>query len=407
MKIGEFANKNNVSIDTIRHYMDLNLIIPEKQGGYYWFDENCQKNLDEILDLKGLGFTLNEVKTILLFQTLANLTPYQQDEYYRTLFINKHKNIINEVENLTCASEKLSLRIKEMSNYESKKKFTLGLDISTLHIFSCLKCGGRLSVENAVITDNQIIDGKLKCCCGEVCEIKNGIVVVGDINDIDSLVFEEEYVANYIDSTDYMYLDNIYKSIDYFKKRINSDMLHGKVILELGSGSGFSLRNFMKKLPEDCIYIAVDHDIKRHEFLKSMLERADIKRNVIFMCSDFLNTPIKNNCVDYLFDFWGTSNYGFEHEKFLLGKIQKYVNKNTRLLGSYIAFKNFEENSKIPDIYKKNFRIKNIRANIINAGFEIEEESFSDYLEHGGKYEDYFVEGEKVFAFKLTANRSG
>lgn len=32
MKIGKFGEVNNLSIDTIRHYMDLSLIIPEKKG---------------------------------------------------------------------------------------------------------------------------------------------------------------------------------------------------------------------------------------------------------------------------------------------------------------------------------------------------------------------------------------
>ena len=31
MKIGKFGEVNNISIDTIRHYMDLSLIIPEKR----------------------------------------------------------------------------------------------------------------------------------------------------------------------------------------------------------------------------------------------------------------------------------------------------------------------------------------------------------------------------------------
>ncbi len=32
MRIGNFSNINNISIDTIRHYMDLRLIIPENIG---------------------------------------------------------------------------------------------------------------------------------------------------------------------------------------------------------------------------------------------------------------------------------------------------------------------------------------------------------------------------------------
>jgi len=37
MRIGKFSNINNISIDTIRHYMDLRLIIPENIGGQYFF----------------------------------------------------------------------------------------------------------------------------------------------------------------------------------------------------------------------------------------------------------------------------------------------------------------------------------------------------------------------------------
>lgn len=49
MKIGKFAEKNKLSIDTLRHYMDIGLLFPEKMGGHYFFDESCQKDLDMIL----------------------------------------------------------------------------------------------------------------------------------------------------------------------------------------------------------------------------------------------------------------------------------------------------------------------------------------------------------------------
>ncbi|MCU5518479.1 methyltransferase, partial [Bacillus wiedmannii] len=49
MKIGKFGEVNNISIDTIRHYMDLSLIIPERKGSHYFFDEYCQTDLELIL----------------------------------------------------------------------------------------------------------------------------------------------------------------------------------------------------------------------------------------------------------------------------------------------------------------------------------------------------------------------
>ncbi|MCU5160467.1 MerR family transcriptional regulator, partial [Bacillus pacificus] len=71
MKIGKFGEVNNISIDTIRHYMDLSLIIPEKKGGHYFFDEYCQTDLELILYYKDLGFSLNEIKELFFYKNLA------------------------------------------------------------------------------------------------------------------------------------------------------------------------------------------------------------------------------------------------------------------------------------------------------------------------------------------------
>ena len=63
MKIGKFGEVNNISIDTIRHYMDLSLIIPEKREATI-FDEYCQTDLELIIHYKDLGFSLNEIKEL-------------------------------------------------------------------------------------------------------------------------------------------------------------------------------------------------------------------------------------------------------------------------------------------------------------------------------------------------------
>lgn len=407
MKIGEFAKKNDVSIDTVRHYMELSLIIPEKQGGQYDFDERCQERFDEIVDLKGFGFTLREIKTVLLFKTLANLTPYQQDEYYRTLYLNKQDELLSQLKKLKESSSKLQAKIKEISKQKSKKNFILGLDLSALNVLRCSECGSKLDIKDAEITNNQIINGSLTCVCTKEYKVQDGIVIADSPFQNNVFYYDDSFIGKYIDDTDWRYLDNIYKSLEYFNVRINSENLRGKVLVELGSGSGFSLRNLMQKLPEDCVYIAVDHDIKRHVFLKGLIERADIKRNVVFLCCDFLDMPIKQNSVDVLLDFKGTSNYSFSHEMFLLTHLKKLLKEDTRLMAAFMLFKNFVPNSKVDTIYHKNFKADYIRSKIEDIGFEIDDERITQYVEHGGKFEDFFVEGEKVHTYMLTAKMSG
>lgn len=120
---------------------------------------------------------------------------------------------------------------------------------------------------------------------------------------------ENTYIADYIKFTDTSYLEGIYKNIEWMKKRLDFQNLEGKVILELGTGVGFSLRNIYDLLPDDTVYLAVDYDINRHKFLKSMLETSTLKKKIIFLCCDFLSMPIGEKLVDIVFDFSGSSNF--------------------------------------------------------------------------------------------------
>ena len=86
MKIGQFAKRNKVSIDTIRHYMDLNLIFPEKNGSYYHFDQACQNDFDDLIHLKTLGFSLSEISKILIYKRIGNLTDVEKRDSFLSFF---------------------------------------------------------------------------------------------------------------------------------------------------------------------------------------------------------------------------------------------------------------------------------------------------------------------------------
>lgn len=405
MRIGKFADLNNVSKDTIRHYMDLGLIVPEMRGGQYYFDDRCQKSFQEILSLKEMGFSLNEIKTIFLFKLFGNLTDYQQNHYYRALFTNKHEAVAREIENLKAIESKLGEQIKELSQNEYRKRFALGIDIGIIHMFKCTKCGGNLMISEGKINDNQILDGKLKCKCGEEFVIEDGIVMVNNFSSDSNTFFDNNFISSYINETDYNYLHNIYNAIEWVRRKIDFNDLKGKVIIDLGSGLGFGLRNIFSELPDDCLYIAVDHDIRRHRFLKSMLEGADVRKNIIFICADFLQIPIGDKSVDFIFDFSGTSNYSFEHSEFLLDLIDHYVKDNAALIGSYILFKNFGANSLIEDKYRKNFILQNVKNWINGLKYRTINEKTSDYVEKSGIYENYFVKGERVYSYIFYGKR--
>lgn len=405
MKIGEFASSNNISLDTVRHYVDLGLLLPEKSGAQFTYDERCARDLVEILELKEMGFTLNEVKSIFTFKRLGRLTSYQENPAYQDIYKNRHHQLTARLDELQKSKDKLENRLMEFDR-ENTGSCRHGFDFKKLGLFCCPGCGCELALLDARITGNLITDAQLGCKCGKEHHIESGILFSG-VNIRETSEFDGNQIADYIEATDEAYLQNVYRGMDWIRRKLDPESLHGKVILELGSGSGFFLRHIYEDLPEDMVYIAVDHNINSHRFLKSALEKTGCRKNIFFVCSDFLELPLRAGSADLVLDLTGTSNYSFEHEGFLPELMMKYFKGDAELLGNYILFGNFTSDSLIKMQFRKNFKPGPIKQNLESSGFKIIDESVSDYLEKGGKFESYFKKGEKVNSCSLYAKRRG
>ncbi|MED1040694.1 MULTISPECIES: methyltransferase domain-containing protein [Bacillus] len=407
MKIGKFGEKNNLSIDAIRHYMDLGLIIPEKKGGHYFFDEYCQKDVELILEYKCLGFSLNEIKELFLYKSLAKSINYEKDTFYQSLFKLKYEKVEHEIKNLKERRDKLKAALNDLSITTQISNSILGIDLRVLNFLTCFKCSGNLILQDGIINSNQITEGKLTCNCGEEYVINSGILTAGKSFETSDRASFEDPISNYIHETDSSYLENIHRVGEWAKKKLKQLDLNDKVILDIGSGLGFFLRNIYEELPEDCLYIAVDRDLNKLLFLKDVIERRNSKRNILFICADFLSIPIQNHSVDIVIDQSGTSNYSFEHENFLLHELNSLLKPDCYLLSSFILFKNFSINSQITTRFRDNFTSSKVKREIQKLQFNSIDERTSEYIERGGKYEDFFVQGEEIYTYSFFGKRWG
>ncbi|PGZ06502.1 methyltransferase, partial [Bacillus cereus] len=162
---------------------------------------------------------------------------------------------------------------------------------------------------DGIINKNQIVEGKLICNCNEEYAINSGILTVGKLFKAYEMTSLEDSIPDYIHETDTIFLENIQRGGEWAKRKLIQLDLNNKILLDLGSGFGFFLRNIYEELPEDCLYIAVDRDLNKLLFLKDVIERTNPKRNILFICADFLNIPIQNYSADIVIDQSGTSNY--------------------------------------------------------------------------------------------------
>ena len=173
MKISQFSNKYKVSNDTVRYYMDLNLITPGKRGGHYYFDEKCELQIEEILKLKEMGFSLQEIKNIFNFKRMGKLTTYQRNNYYQGIYNNKLQDIDSQISKLRDAREKLLGKINELESQDDYETVNIGIDLSALSLFSCPNCHNELVLSAEKVEENQIIEGSLNCNCGKSLPIRN------------------------------------------------------------------------------------------------------------------------------------------------------------------------------------------------------------------------------------------
>ena len=72
------------------------------------------------------------------------------------------------------------------------------------------------------------------------------------------------------------------------------------------------------------------------------------------------------------------------------------------LLSSFILFNKFSINSQITTRFRENFKLSKVMKEIHNLRFQSIDERTSNYLERGGKYEDFFVQGEEIYTYSFS-----
>lgn len=399
MKIGQFARKYEVSIDTIRYYMELMLIIPEKVGGQYEFGEGCMRDLEEILWLKTANFSLNEIQRVFTLKRLTSLKNDEDISYYKELFNNKKNELINRRNEIDEIIEKIEMKIKDTQNKINDVQMKLGLPIELLHLLACPKCKRDFILNRASVENNHIINGELKCNCGYEANIKDGIVILQN-NYVKPYDDEVDLEGHFVEQTSSEFVNLLYKSSQWMVNKLDIKNQKGKVILEPGTGSGMFLSSIFKDIPQDCVYISVDHDIELMRKVKEKVQNHYIDGSFIFISSDFLEIPIKDNSIDVVIDHFGTTNYAFKGEGYLINLIDYKVKKGGKWIGDYLNFKPGAKSLlQYPEKNRKYFYLKNIIESFEKSKFKAIEMMDMGYTEKGGIYERFFIEGDRLYDF--------
>ena len=408
MKIGKFAARNNTTIDTIRHYMDLSLLTPEKEGSFYEFDENCQRDYDTIISLKHIGFTLSEIQTLMLYERIGRHTEYSRRKTYRAFFHNKLRWIQEELDRLEDMKHKLQDALESMPIDSHQPQVSSGVPFSALPLLYCNECESSYVLSEGQVENGQVMSGKLTCSCGNGLEIRDGILFGnGSLEPEKYDDIGDSFIDDYVQTTHVDYLRNLHMSLQWARGNYDFSVHKNKIILELGSGRGFLLRNIIDRISENSLYIAVDHNPKAQAWLKESLSDVTGGKNILFLCCDFKSIPLQPESVSAMIDATGSTNYAFDHEDFLLESLVHLMGKDSTLYGHYLVFDNFAFNSMIPESSRKWFKKTSIREKLHSLGFIDLKEYETSAISQGGPRENFFVKGERISNYLYMGKLKG
>lgn len=132
MKISEFAKLKNITTETLRHYDRVGLLKPDEideKTGYRYYSIFQSEKLSTIIELKALGFSINEMK---MFFDNRNLKQTYE------LLKEKHIELIKRIEEMQYLEKsiaKKSNHLQAMMNINDNEDFIVRDEQSRRAIF--------------------------------------------------------------------------------------------------------------------------------------------------------------------------------------------------------------------------------------------------------------------------------
>ena len=125
LKIGELAGLAGVSVKALRVYESKNIIKPvevDKDSGYRYYSADQLKQVESLLELQDMGFTLNEIEQILSGKLSKGqiIALFEEKEVAQQEMIWRMEAKLEEIKSIkeTMENGPEASRIKEMSDEE-------------------------------------------------------------------------------------------------------------------------------------------------------------------------------------------------------------------------------------------------------------------------------------------------
>ena len=295
MRIGKVSKEYHISIDNLHYYIKYGLLVPPKPKGQYFFDETTLKDLEWILALKKLDFSLREIHSILSLKRISNFADAEDLEELKELFKSKRDFCQQEIQKKEAVIKNLDAHILRMEQAKRKEKSPTGVPVKALSILCCPKCGASFSMQDVEMDQRFLYKGALSCKCGYYAKISSGILMTPNKN---------QNLQDTPDLTRELYKDlppdlisMFERSYNWMLEKMNQVNLHGKIIAETYINAWFFMHNHLQALPTDSLYIVIDKYPETLLMYKHLIEKQKPELDILYIADSSTNFPLKNQAL--------------------------------------------------------------------------------------------------------------
>lgn len=406
MRIGEFAKNFNVTIDTIRHYTEMGLLIPSKEGSHFRYDATCIEDMELVIKLKRLQFSLQEIHRVLSLKRVTHFVDIQEIDYYLKVLLEKKQDLLKERDQIDQTLELLDKKIESVHHMTVTTAET-GIPLSYLSMFYCPHCQEALHVTDAFIKGSYVTKGYFRCSCGYEAVINDGIIVTPNLSKSPQ---NEYYIYDQqmIEVIDPSFISLLEKGNQWIYKRMLRNDYSNKIILETNVETYVFPPKLLYSLSPEALYVFCGNTVDMLKKLKKKIEHFNPKLNVIYLVNSQLDLPFRHKSIDIVIDVLSFNDYSLFNDSLPLEKLAPYFKPEIEIYG-YNVF--YERNAKsyikmrelYPNGHPDNLQPDFLEHSLSSGQFTLIESENLGYTDNPGGYIDYHFEKERL---QCTAYRA-
>lgn len=121
MKIGEISKLSGIPSETIRYYISLGLLNPERRNNQYHFSSEDWQDIQRIQQLKEMRFPLKEIETVIRFGRTSNWVEPAIWQEYGSILLEQAKTLQREQQELQQSIQRISRELERVASHNNEE----------------------------------------------------------------------------------------------------------------------------------------------------------------------------------------------------------------------------------------------------------------------------------------------